>query len=164
MKTYHKINYENRITNFLKGVQKDPYLFFLKKIQTSYPNANIYLVGGMVRDLALGKTSKDYDLVITGIPPKKLKPFLEKLGKVNLVGKSFGVYKFYPKLQATSYKLQAETDIALPRTEHSFGTGGYRDVEVQSDYRLPIEKDLERRDFTINAMALDLKFPSSNFQ
>jgi putative nucleotidyltransferase with HDIG domain len=35
--------------------------------------------------------------------------------------------------------------------------GGYRDFKVQSDYKMPIEDDLSRRDFTINALALNIK-------
>jgi tRNA nucleotidyltransferase/poly(A) polymerase len=34
-------------------------------------------------------------------------------------------------------------------------TGGYQGFEVTSDHNLPIEKDLERRDFTINSIAKD---------
>jgi len=36
-------------------------------------------------------------------------------------------------------------------------SGGYKDFEIQSDKDLPIEDDLGRRDFTINALAWDLK-------
>jgi len=45
--------------------------------------------------------------------------------------------------------------VALPRTEISTGIG-HRDFEVTFDHTLPVETDLGRRDFTINAMALDL--------
>ncbi|KKQ53651.1 MAG: tRNA nucleotidyltransferase/poly(A) polymerase [Parcubacteria group bacterium GW2011_GWA2_38_13] len=157
-----KLDKNNAIAQFMLNVKKNPHLTFIKKIQKERKDAKIYLVGGMIRDLSLGKLSKDYDMVVAGILPKKLHDVLKKLGTVNLVGKTFGVFKLRPKLQATSYKLQADIDIALPRTEHSLGTGGYRDVEVQSDYRLPIEKDLERRDFTINAMALELELRIKN--
>ena len=104
----------------------------------------------MVRDLFLGRESKDYDFVIRGVPAKKLETILKKLGDTNLVGKRFGVFKFAPKNSTLTL------DIALPRTEEAWGTGGYRDVETQSDWRLPIETDLARRDFTINAIALEL--------
>ena len=157
-----KLDKNNAIAQFMLNVKKNPQLTFIKKIQKEHKDAKIYLVGGMVRDMSLGNLSKDYDMVVAGILPKKLHDVLKKLGTVNLVGKTFGVFKLRPKLQATSYKLQADIDIALPRTEHSLGTGGYRDVEVQSDYRLPIEKDLERRDFTINAMALELELRIKN--
>src|SRR5262249_27607495 len=46
-------------------------------------------------------------------------------------------------------------DVALPRTEISTGLG-HRDFEVTFDPTLPVETDLGRRDFTMNAMAIDL--------
>jgi len=69
------------------------------------------------------------------------------------VGKTFGVLKFLPK-GVTNFE---PIDIALPRTEHAFFTGGYRDFDVKFKPDLPIEEDLKRRDFTINALAYDIK-------
>jgi poly(A) polymerase len=124
------------------------------KLVRRFPAAEVFLVGGPVRDLLLGKEIKDYDLLVRNVPAKKLAAFLKTQGKVNLVGRSFGVYKL--KLPATGYRLPA-IDVALPRTEHSLHhTGGYRDFKVQSDYQLPLATDLSRRDFTINAMAYNL--------
>src|SRR3989339_1721608 len=122
-----------------------------KSLQTTYPKAEIFLVGGYVRDLLIDRESKDIDLVIRGVSSKKLESFLRHYGQVNLVGREFGVYKFIPK----GKNIQA-LDIALPRTEISLKTGGYRDFKIKSDARLPIEEDLARRDFTVNAMALNL--------
>jgi tRNA nucleotidyltransferase/poly(A) polymerase len=50
-------------------------------------------------------------------------------------------------------------DLALPRTEFALknNQGGYREFSVQSQKNLSIEKDLSRRDFTINAMAYNLR-------
>ncbi|MDP2685301.1 MAG: CCA tRNA nucleotidyltransferase [bacterium] len=122
-------------------------LLFISQLQKQFPKAEIFLVGGIVRDTLLGLPSKDYDFVIRNIPTGKLLTFLKTQGWVDLVGKKFGVLKFTPR----GSKLQI--DIALPRTEHAFNTGGYKDFDVQSDYKLPIEDDLARRDFTINALA-----------
>jgi len=47
---------------------------------------------------------------------------------------------------------EPDCDIAFPRVERSTGTG-HRDFDVQTDWKLPVEDDLRRRDFTINAMA-----------
>ena len=110
----------------------------------------IYSVGGAVRDEILGKESKDLDILITGIPFEQLEQILGKYGAVNAVGKSFGVLKFKPK-GATE-----DIDIAIPRTETPTGEGGHQGFDVKSDHALPIEKDLERRDFTINAIAKDI--------
>lgn len=147
--------YYKKFSKFLAGVKNNPYLKFIKVIAAKNKNAEFFLVGGMVRDIALGRNSKDYDIVVRGIHPKKLYNLLKQLGTVDLVGKTFGVYKFLP----ASIKKGDAIDVALPRTEKAFGTGGYKDVTVQSDHQLPIEKDLERRDFTINAMALELTPP-----
>jgi tRNA nucleotidyltransferase (CCA-adding enzyme) len=63
---------------------------------------------------------------------------------VDVVGASFGV------LKVTFEHLTV--DVALPRTERSTGIH-HRDFEVSFDSHLPVEADLARRDFTINAMA-----------
>ena len=152
----------------------------------------IFSVGGAVRDEFLGKESKDLDVLISGIPMDELEQILGKYGRVDAVGKSFGVLKFRPKGGE-------EIDIAIPRTEKPTNVedinkeivsikqqmidanpsdienydewfmklnkrlqllqgqkvGGHQGFDVKSDHALPIEKDLERRDFTINAIAKD---------
>ena len=107
----------------------------------------IYQVGGAVRDTFLGKQSKDLDILITGVPASDLDAILKKYGKVDMVGASFGVIKFTPPGGE-------EIDIAIPRTEKKVGAG-YKGFDVSADHTLPIEKDLERRDFTINSIAKD---------
>lgn len=108
----------------------------------------VFSVGGAVRDAMIGKESKDLDLLVTGLPLDRLESLLMKYGKVDNVGKSFGIIKF-------NSPQTGELDIAIPRTEKPTGQGGYQGFDVTSDHTLPIEKDLERRDFTINAIAKD---------
>ena len=110
----------------------------------------IFSVGGAVRDEFLGKESKDLDILITGVPFEQLEQVLAKYGRVDAVGKSFGILKFKPK-GATE-----DIDIAIPRSETATGQGGHKAFDVKSDPYLPIEKDLYRRDFTINAIAKDI--------
>lgn len=110
----------------------------------------VYLVGGCVRDTLLGLPLKDLDLIVTKIPFEDLTRLLKKQGRVNLVGKSFGIIKFKPHENPDQ-----ELDIALPRKETSTGSG-HRDFEVHFDPNLSLKDDLLRRDFTINAMARDL--------
>ncbi|MCX6781320.1 MAG: HD domain-containing protein [Candidatus Magasanikbacteria bacterium] len=126
---------------------------WLKPLAKTFPNAEVFLVGGMVRDILLKRESKDIDLVVRGVPMPKLIAFLKKFGNVDVVGKTFGVIKFAEKIRGG---FAPAIDIALPRTEIAGGSGAYRDVAVNFQFDLPIEDDLSRRDFTINAMALNL--------
>ena len=113
----------------------------------------IYEVGGAVRDryLLADIKPKDHDYIVTGIPYNELSTLLKNFGKVDLVGRSFGVIKF---TQFHSGKPKT-FDITLPRKEYSTGSG-HKDFDVDFDPSLHIETDLHRRDFTINAMAVSL--------
>lgn len=110
---------------------------------------NVYVVGGAVRDMALGLVPKDVDLMVQGAHPKTVEAILESLpGRVDFTGKAFGVYRYRnPQGQ--------DVEIALPRGEVSTGEG-HKDFEVRTDHNLPVEADMDRRDFTGNAMAYDL--------
>ncbi|NOY89516.1 MAG: HD domain-containing protein [FCB group bacterium] len=113
----------------------------------------IYEVGGAVRDrfLLKEKPTKDRDYLVTGIPYDELSRILKTHGRVDLVGRSFGVIKF------TQFKsgIPHTFDITLPRKEYSVGVG-HTDFKVDFDPNLKVEEDLLRRDFTINAMAYAL--------
>ncbi|MDO8526909.1 MAG: HD domain-containing protein [Deltaproteobacteria bacterium] len=113
--------------------------------------AEVYEVGGPVRDRILKRETKDHDLLACKIPIDRLKNILQPFGKVAAVGKAFGVLKFTPYLDPS-----ITIDIALPRKEISTGSG-HRDFQVDFDPNLPVQEDLGRRDFTFNAMALHLK-------
>lgn len=149
---------ETTIEKTGERLEREPIFAWLKEIKKEFPRGEIYLAGGAVRDLFLQRPCKDYDFIARGIEPKKLQEFLRQIGVVNLVGRVFGVFKFTPMEHYERFKKEKlePFDIALPRTEHAYLSGGYRDFDVQSDPDLPIEKDLSRRDFTINAMALRL--------
>ena len=113
----------------------------------------IYEVGGAVRDKFLfgGKSTKDRDYLVTGVPYEDLTRILKTHGRVDLVGRSFGVIKFTQFKSGVAYTF----DITLPRKEYSTGIG-HKDFEVDFDPGLKVEDDLSRRDFTINAMAYSL--------
>lgn len=165
--------------NNLKQFFQEKRFNFIDKIHKQYPKATVFLVGGAVRDI-LAENSKfktlnpkqaqnhqitkspnnipaeDLDFVVEGISRDELEKFLEKNGTVKDVeSRAFGVFVFVPK-KLKSYNLQPESfDIALPRDEHWIG-GGYKDIEVKTE-GLTLKDDLSRRDFTINAMAIDLQ-------
>jgi len=146
-----------KLIDWQKTALKNAEFSFVEKIIIDFPTAEIYLVGGAVRDILLGRMTKDFDFVIVGVAAEKLEKFFSGLGEVNLVGKSFGVFKFVPAGFSVGENNFEAIDIALPRTEQAGMSGGYKDFAVQSDPDLPIEDDLSRRDFTINALAWSIK-------
>lgn len=110
----------------------------------------VYEVGGSVRDRLLGLEPLDCDYLVRGMPLSDLVERLRPFGFADFVGRSFGVVKFTfdtPNGERTT------VDLALPRSERSTGPG-HRDFDVQYDPDLPVESDLGRRDFTVNAMAM----------
>jgi len=149
-------NHQTNLNKFLQTLNQGAVLDWSKKLIKEYPQAEIYLVGGAVRDALLDiKDNKDFDFVVRGVSMKNLEIFLGKLGWVEKLGRNFGVLKFKPKNFAKD-KNYEPLDIALPRTEFSFNTGGYKDFKVKFDKNLDIKEDLLRRDFTINAIAVKL--------
>lgn len=107
------------------------------------------LVGGFVRDALLDIASKDADMEIFGIAPAALETLLNKLffGRVVQAGKTFGVLKI-------SLGDGYDIDVAIPRRETKTGNG-HKDFLIASDPTMTLEEAARRRDFTINAMALD---------
>lgn len=152
------------VEDFFSWIPSQSSLAFLSELTRDFQDAEVFFVGGALRDWMLHKQMDqvDFDLVIRKIPLEQLIEWLQKRGSVDVVGKTFGVLKFRPRLELpllTKERAGGEVciDIALPRTEQSTSQsqGGYRDISVQSDENLPIEDDLSRRDFTVNAMALN---------
>jgi hypothetical protein len=113
-----------------------------------HAGGRVFAVGGAVRDAILGKEPNDIDLMVQGIPGEKVRKALESLpGRVDYTGKDFGVFR----LNLGGH----EVEVALPRREKSTGPK-HTDFDVQSDHTANPEEDLYRRDFTANAMAVDL--------
>lgn len=100
------------------------------------------VVGGFVRDKLLGATSKDIDIEVYGIAEDRLKALLQSFGPVDLVGESFAVFKV------------AGIDVSLPRKESKVAPG-HKGFTVEYDPDLSFEEASRRRDFTVNALALD---------
>lgn len=119
-------------------------LSFVKEVKRR--GGNIFQVGGFVRDQFLGKESKDLDILIQGLSYEDLENILQKYGKVDLVGKSFGVIKFKP------FGHKEDIDIAIPRIDKKLGVG-HKGFETYTGKNISINDDLGRRDITINAIA-----------
>jgi tRNA nucleotidyltransferase (CCA-adding enzyme) len=106
------------------------------------------LVGGGVRDWLLGIQPKDFDVEVAGADFESLHRALNPFGSTDVVGRSFGVIKV--RSRATS----AEYDFSLPRRESKTGAG-HRGFAVRPDPMLSDADAAARRDFTVNAIALD---------
>ncbi|MFA6143569.1 MAG: HD domain-containing protein [Sulfurimonas sp.] len=105
------------------------------------------IVGGYVRDALLCLNTTDIDIELYGVTSiDQLEKILRKFGKVNLVGKSFGVLK----LSYAGYNL----DFSPPRIESKRGFG-HKGFEIQWKNDLDFTTAARRRDFTINAIGYD---------
>lgn len=132
----------------IKFLKKVFTMDFVKELQDH--GGEVFIVGGCVRDAITGKKPKDIDIVVRCIPSANLEAILLDFGKVDLVGESFGVFKFKCRQDEQEY------DIALPRSDIKIeGERGHKAIESVTDFMMPIEKDLGRRDFTINSIAMD---------
>jgi tRNA nucleotidyltransferase (CCA-adding enzyme) len=106
-----------------------------------------YLVGGCVRDSLLGIAHKDFDLEVYGVGYETLERALSAHGRVDLVGKSFGVIKF-------TSQSGAQWDFSLPRRDSKMAAG-HKGFEVEFDPDIDPRTAASRRDFTINALMFD---------
>ena len=106
------------------------------------------LVGGGVRDWLLGLKPKDFDVEVGGIDFDHLHRALESFGATNVVGRSFGVIKVRSASSGNEY------DFSLPRRESKTGAG-HRGFAVAANPSLTDAEAAARRDFTLNAIALD---------
>ncbi len=104
-------------------------------------NFEIYIVGGAIRDLLMGKNPDDWDFTTNATPEEILKILGEKAYYDNKFG---------------TVGIPSETDL------DPFEITTFRTESNYSDNRRPehiewgrtLEEDLKRRDFTINSMAL----------
>ena len=98
-----------------------------------------FLVGGAVRDRLLGQPEGDRDWVVVGSTPEALLS-----AGFQPVGADFPVF-LHP---------ETKEEHALARTERKSGRG-YKGFVFHAGPEVTLEEDLRRRDFTVNAMALD---------
>jgi len=105
------------------------------------------LVGGGVRDWLLGLASKDHDIEVAGVDFEGLRRALGAFGPTDVVGRSFGVIK----VRGAD---GSEYDFSLPRRESKTGAG-HRGFAVRPDPGLGDADAAARRDFTVNAIAID---------
>ena len=103
----------------------------------------LYMVGGMIRDLLLGRSSFDLDLVVEGNALEVARHFAEVIQ---------GKEKIHPRFRTATVKWDGKSvDFATARSETYPRPGALPTVNTGD-----ILTDLSRRDFTINSMALDI--------
>jgi len=100
----------------------------------------IYLVGGAVRDQLLKRPIKDKDFVVVGATAKEMLD-----AGFQQVGADFPVF-LHPR---------SHEEYALARTERKQGSG-YKGFSVHASPDVTLKEDLQRRDLTINAMAIEV--------
>jgi tRNA nucleotidyltransferase (CCA-adding enzyme) len=99
----------------------------------------VYLVGGAVRDLLLGRLPLDLDIVVEG-------------DAIQLARELDGEIRTHGRFGTGSVRWQGRTyDLATARSERYARPGALPEVEPAG-----IEADLSRRDFTVNALAVAL--------
>ncbi|HYH75530.1 MAG TPA: CCA tRNA nucleotidyltransferase [Candidatus Saccharimonadales bacterium] len=109
-------------------------------------DSQLVLVGGSVRDILLGRTPKDYDFA-TALVPDEAERRVRAAGKrVYTVGKRFGTIGF---------KLDGQF-IELTTFRKELYSPGSRKPAVT--FTSDLHEDLARRDFTMNALALDTAY------
>ena len=118
-------------------------LDFADQIQQAGGKA--YVVGGWVRDTIRGAMPNDKDYVVTGINEVAFESLFPDARRV---GRHFPVYRL--RVGA------GHCDVAFARREKKAGRG-YRGFAVKFDRSISIHDDLERRDTTINSMAIPIE-------
>ncbi len=111
-------------------IKKDPYLEQIRKISKRC-GVKAYLVGGATRDALLNKQTNDYDFVVFG----NLEKFAHAIGS-QLICKAI---KYTKKI--TTYRIFCSL----------------KTIDISEPRGSILEKDLLKRDFTINSIAYDLE-------
>lgn len=105
-----------------------------------------YLVGGALRDFVLDEKPHDYDLATNALPDEMLNMFPKAVS----TGAKFGTVM---ALVQDKHGETHEVEVTTFRSEAEYVDGRWPE---SVDFVDDIDKDLGRRDFTFNAMALDL--------
>jgi len=120
----------------------------LREVLAGTPElARAFLVGGCVRDAQFGRSVKDFDIEVFGVDYPVLLRALARWGRVDAVGRSFGVVKL-------SLRDGEQYDFSLARRDSKVGPG-HRGFEVEFDPSITPEEASSRRDFSINSLMFD---------
>lgn len=133
-----------RLQLILQGLRSEVWM------QALLQEAEVFVVGGTVRDAYRDEDIKDIDMIVEGPNIARIKDILKPFGRVEEVGEHFAVIKFRPKGHEGE-----DFDIAVPRIDTKIGDG-HKGFEVQTEGVI-LEDDLLRRDFTINSIAVNIE-------
>lgn len=122
--------YEKKVLDLLKKLVNEGY--------------DVYLIGGIVRDSIIGRVSHDYDATTNATPTVIKEIYKDEC--IFSYGEKFGT-------------------VAIKKDEYLIEITTFRTNEEYIDNRHPsslmfgktLEEDVQRRDFTINALAYDVK-------
>lgn len=112
-----------------------------------------YRIGGAVRDEFIGRPCKDIDFAVEGVDSLVgLERELESLGyKIHITTAKYLTIRAKVPEDSPLREITKDADFTLCRTEGEYLDGRHPEqVEVGT-----IEQDLARRDFTMNAIAID---------
>jgi poly(A) polymerase/tRNA nucleotidyltransferase (CCA-adding enzyme) len=110
-----------------------------------------YIVGGCVRDLLMKKEPKDWDITTNARPEEILKVFKDAKYE-NVFGTVLLPFRAEPKNGEAKGVLEDVVEITTYRSEQGYSDRRHPD---SISFETELDKDLERRDFTINALALN---------
>lgn len=109
-------------------------------------NADVYIVGGFVRDNILKKEEKgDIDLEVHNISFNEVQEIIASFARYKIQG-SFGVLKI----------IGTKTEISMPRYENAIGQK-HQDFAINIDPYMGTKEAAKRRDFTINSIMYNVK-------
>ena len=106
-----------------------------------------FVVGGSVRDILMGRKPKDWDIA-TDAPPEEI----VKLFPDSMYENKFGTVSIFPK--NVSDPALEMVEVTPYRVESNYSDKRHPD---KVEFGKSLEEDLSRRDFTINALALNVK-------
>ena len=113
-------------------------LFIMDRLEKA--GEEVYLVGGSLRDLLLGRIPSDYDLATSALPERTMEIFSDH--RVIATGLKHGT--------VTVMKEGEAVEITTFRIDGTYTDARHPDGVT---FTKRIEEDLSRRDFTVNAMA-----------
>ena len=116
----------------------------LKKMDSFFERAGFdaYLVGGAVRDMLMNKPASDWDIA-TNASPEQVMAIFRKVIPTGIEHGTVTVIFQGEHIEVTTF-----------RTEADYSDGRHPD---KVEYAATIEEDLSRRDFTMNAIAVNLR-------